>query len=780
MVIIMSKNNVSKTHHKSNMYHNTIDGSNNKMINGDNFEYNHFEQKFITILAPENIIQNEYSENYYKYIGKFKELEGYLFCKLFGFKEKNYNFTSTTLKFGKAIIDWTIGNALFPIQLLEKFQEEMSMDFDLKEDEIINQRWTAMSEYFKGNLQKSLELYQGLLARVKNGEYIESYFKDDILIDGRNIDIQYEEENNKYKPENEFQKEINKNKHILSNPMYDRIKISIYEAAHNNSFDYKYQSKYTIIYSNGIENICNDIQNLIYVTIFWGSITHLQLSRRLLAEILHLYADALNDEKLYLSTLKMLILENNQKKFKKLFDSLRYKFPSTHSTEFIDSLLLQRSSVINFYIAEYNCILYELFGRYLSDHEYLKLENEMLNKIDITPNINISNIYNTLKALKCNITRISNKEKMFNIFLEYLENNYSRFYMEIAEIMNSIELEYLTKNELTLFEQILDKLVVEKDAHSLNIINSIVNFRNVTNSDKYSDIIQESPHNTIVNSIVKNEDNYTIVKNIIDIMKSRAEIREKSPHVYTGYANEYTIGRDAFSSKNYTTKLENLILEEFFPLAVKVLASKNQSIYEKIRYIKILSNLLIEHPTPKYKNIISNIISKMNLESINDEAFRSRTKQDLITNKKMLDFLLDNISQEDIIDEFCEIIISKEDCILEVLRCFDLINKQIKLNNTFFEKQLYFAFKYSYNTNFDIDIKCKSYSILRILLKTSYEINVLNFIKSNASICTFEEAREIVNILKNEAIEKQHSKDIKEKLLENNNYNVRKITNKYL
>ena len=78
----------------------------------------------------------------------------------------------------------------------------------------------------------------------------------------------------------------------------------------------------------------------------------------------------------------------------------------------------------------------------------------MLNKIEITSKINISNIYNILKALKCNITRISNKEKMFNIFLEYFENNYSRFYMEIAEIMNSMELEYLTKNELVLFGQV--------------------------------------------------------------------------------------------------------------------------------------------------------------------------------------------------------------------------------------------------------------------------------------------------------------------------------------
>ena len=107
-----------------------------------------------------------------------------------------------------------------------------------------------------------------MLIKIKNGEQIESYFKDDILIDGRNINAQYSNENNRYKLMDEFQEEINKNRHILANPIYDRIKTNIYEAAHKNSFGYKHKSKHTIIYSNGLENICNEIQKLIYVTIF--------------------------------------------------------------------------------------------------------------------------------------------------------------------------------------------------------------------------------------------------------------------------------------------------------------------------------------------------------------------------------------------------------------------------------------------------------------------------------------------------------------------------------
>lgn len=758
---------------------NKIDGANGKMINGDNTEtitYNTYN-----IFYPEVTTKNEYSEFYYKYVNKFEELEGYLFSNLFwSYQKEKYNFKSVSLQFGKAIIDWVIGKKDFPIQLLEQFQNELKSEFDINEDEVIEKRWVAMLEYFRGNIEISITIYQELLIKIKNGEQIESYFKDDILIDGRNINIQYNDKNNKYKLKDEFQEEINKNRHILANPIYDRIKTNIYEAAHKNSFGYKHKSKHTIIYSNGLENICSEIQKLIYVTIFYGSITHLKLSRELLSDILYLYAEALEDEDLYLSSLKMLLLSNNTKKFEQLFNSLKCKTPKIHSNEFISSLLNQRNTVIKFYIDNYNCFLYKLFGKYLLEDEYLKLENIILSKIEINEKININNIYDSLKALKSNVSRIDNKEKLFQIFLSYFENGYSRFYMEIAEIINLIEVEELNKNELEVFSKILDKLIVEEEKHSLNIIDAIVNYKKTTNTDKYDEIIYKEPHNIIVNNIIEEKDNYSTVEKIIDIMEERVNQRENSPSVFTGYANEYTIGRDSFKKENYTKKLEDLILTRYMPLAKTILASKNQTIYEKIRHIKMLSNLLMENNTEKYRNIMLDIVDKINLESVYDDEFRNRTIEDLSNNKKMLEFLLDIISQEEMINTFCKDIFDNEDNILEVLKCFNCINEKIELKDANLENQLYFTYIYSYNRDFDIDVKCKSYSILKILLKTKYKIDMIELMNNNANVCTFEEAREIIKVLLYEKIENQYIKEIKEKLLENNNYNIRRITNRYL
>lgn len=758
---------------------NKIDGANGKMINGDNTEtitYNTYN-----IFYPEVTTKNEYSEFYYKYVNKFEELEGYLFSNLFwSYQKEKYNFKSVSLQFGKAIIDWVIGKKDFPIQLLEQFQNELKSEFNINEDEIIKKRWVAMLEYFRGNIESSITIYQELLIKIKSRQQIESYFKDDILIDGRNINIQYNDKNNKYKLKDEFQEEINKNRHILANPIYDRIKTNIYEAAHKNSFGYKHKSKHTIIYSNGLENICNEIQKLIYVTIFYGSITHLKLSRELLSDILYLYADALEDEDLYLSSLRMLLLSNNTKKFQQLFNSLKCKTPKIYSNEFINSLLNQRNTVIKFYIDNYNCFLYKLFGKYLLDEEYLELENMMLSEIEINDKININNIYNILKALKTNVSRIANKEKLFQIFLSYFESEYSRFYMEISEIINIIEIELLDKNEKELFEKILDKLAAKRKEYSLNIIDAMVNYKKITKSNKYDEIIYENAHNIIVDNIIEEKNNYDTVKKIIDIMEERENEREKNPGLFTGYANEYTIGRDSFSKENYTRNLEELILTQYIPLATRILNSKNQTIYEKIRHIKMLSNLLIENNTEKYRNIILGIVDKINFESVYDDEFRNRTIEDLNNNKKMLEFLLGIISQEKMINTFCEAIFNDEDNILEVLKCFNCINEKIELKDTNLENQLYFTFLYVYNKDYDIDVKCRSYSILKILLKSKYKINMIELINNNANVCTFEEAREIIKVLLYEKIENQYIKEIKEKLLKNNNYNIRRITNRYL
>ena len=70
MVIIMNIKTGNKEIIEKVFKNNEIDGTNGKMINGDNTEYNVFQ--IYNILNPEVTTKNEYSEFYYKYVNKFE------------------------------------------------------------------------------------------------------------------------------------------------------------------------------------------------------------------------------------------------------------------------------------------------------------------------------------------------------------------------------------------------------------------------------------------------------------------------------------------------------------------------------------------------------------------------------------------------------------------------------------------------------------------------------------------------------------------------------------
>lgn len=83
---------------------NTVLGNDNYLLNGDNLiiKTTHItEEKNFYILPYEKLEKTEYSDNYFKYINKFKELENYLFNKLFTNYKKEKEFKSISLKFRK-------------------------------------------------------------------------------------------------------------------------------------------------------------------------------------------------------------------------------------------------------------------------------------------------------------------------------------------------------------------------------------------------------------------------------------------------------------------------------------------------------------------------------------------------------------------------------------------------------------------------------------------------------------------------------------------------------
>ena len=381
-----------------------------------------------------------------------------------------------------------------------------------------------------------------------------------------------------------------------------------------------------------------------------------------------------------------------------------------------------------------------------------------------------------LNSLKSNIWRIKNKEKLFDKLLLYIKKGYSALYQEICNIINSFEIEDFNNIEYDKFKKIIDNIIPKIENNYLDISNAIIKCKINDKDNKYDKYIFGKEHNVILYNIESSQNSYETVKIILKIMEERYENREKS-YIYTGYSNEYMIGRDNFIKQNYTEDMELLILNTYIPLAKKILNSEKQSKYEKIKHLKILTYILIENNNEKYKKIIYDLIKEINQKSEEREEFRKRTLDDLYCNTCMIQYLLGDKTQQEIINIFYGLILKKQENILCVLECFSIIKEFINIDDANSEI-LYSLFKYCYHKKFDIEVKCESYEIARALLKSNKRENIINFIKEQASNCTLEEARKIVIIVKYERLNDKEIMEIKRLLLNNNNFYIKAIAEK--
>ena len=329
-----------------------------------------------TLIGVSKEEKEEYSELYKKYINKFKELENYAMSLIYPkYVHKKYDFDSNTLIFGKKIIDWIFGLSGYPSKEIEMLYKELQEEFEIKEESILGKRWKANKMYFEGKLEESKDKYIELKTEIISNRDIPYWLKDDILIDGRNILNKYDSTMDQYTYPNPFQEEINKNKHNLSYPDVDRVKADIFEKVSNHVFDNKNKGKYTIIFGIGLEEILNKIQNLAYITIFYGSITHLKLVRILISEVMYMYAETFEDKDFYKITLKMLFLAGEKKKYKNLYNKLKLNYKFVNSKLFVDELLTCLNTTISFEKIENEIFIYDLYGRNLEDEKYNELES---------------------------------------------------------------------------------------------------------------------------------------------------------------------------------------------------------------------------------------------------------------------------------------------------------------------------------------------------------------------------------------------------------------------
>ena len=740
---------INKEFNSLDLQNNTI--SNSPIINGkDNNVTINYE-----IDDRKNKI--DYTDYIKKYLANFKQLENYIFRKIFNLNQKDieYNSYENCLK---EVINWILGLREYPKENIKEMHEEIHIK-NIKIEDSLEKRWIAMDYFFSGNKQKAKDIYSSLLDEIDEINSKDKYYLDDILIDGRNIFDIFDNE--------EFQSKIEGLNHVLTAPLYDRLKNNIYEKANKNLFSISVKSKNTIIYGYGLETIFNDLQDYISITLFYGSITHLLITRKILHFILSLYANQLNDAHCYEKDIEMLILLNSPKEAESLIEKLISKEMINFDYCLNNILKFEKSLTDEEKFNYYSNIIY-LFGKYLKKDDFDGIYNKFfsyLNKKKLSTMI----VNKYLKSIVSCINRIENRNELFDIILKFNKTELDYYNINIINIINSIYFEKLDSKEIQQLIDIINKLI-KNENNIVKLINSIVYLKDKFGCNEFDEILNKQEYK-IYYSIEKDDDRAYITKKIIEHIKEKHLQVEQGQY---GIGIEYSFDKTLFEDSKDIKQIEQLIKNEYFPLAKSILSSKKETIHNKINQMKNISYFLYSHNTNEYKKMINEIINDISYESMKFDDENDENKLAIYID--MLKFMINKISQEEYLEKFY-ILLHENHKLIELINfCIQNVKKFFSVNDEY-STSLYMLFLLSINDKNDIDVRYSSYHIASLLLDTNYNSKVISIIKERSKVCEAKEALGIIKILKfdKEKI-KDSYKEIYKNLLNSLNYNIKIMT----
>ncbi len=749
------------------------------------YEITKTDRKLIDIIPTEIILseteQNEdeivYSELYSDYIKKFETLKDYLYCINFNnFLDKDYNKfdENIPLIFGKKILNWLVGREKFPTKELEVFYDQLSNEYNLLDNSLLKKRWESVKLYFNGEIEKSQKIYFELLDTIENSKDIPDWFKDDIYIDGRNIINLIDSINGKYSYNNIFQQLINKNKHKLSYPGLDRIKCDIYERSVEKAIDYKNKYSNTVMYGIGLENLFNLIQESVYISILYGSITHLRLVRRIFANIIALYSDCFEDEDFYKLTLKLKVLSGEVEDFKKIYNKIKYKYDFVNNQKFICEITNLKDSLLSFDLNYFYCFLFDLYGRNIDEETFEFIENKIYEIIDDTKKINPNFIDKALKSLPNNMLRLKNKTLLFKILLNYVKKGYSRFYIYFGDILNNIKLKDLNKSEKQEFIKLIEACY---NLENINVINAVLEIKNITRTKKYDLYLYESDNTNQIITYISDDRDLDALKQIIKELEMRINKREENPGVHIGYFNNYNIS-NFFCKKNYDSNFKQIVINEIIPLAEKILFSKNQYAIEKIKILKTMVNIISVDSSDEILNRFKTILNSVNLKSTEEQFGARKNSDEIKINVMLLKYFIGEIKFKELISNYLILIGESDNNLVEILECLAQLVKNKRISNIMI-KDIYIIYNYAINKR-NILVTKYAIKLSYLFINTDFFQSVKLDLKRIIDYNNYDELyyiAEMIYNLKNKS--KKYFIEIIEYMNESTNYNIKYVINRY-
>ena len=314
--------------------------------------------------------------------------------------------------------------------------------------ELISKRVDALKAYFKNDLEQCLLDIDTAYNYIKSNKKIPNWLANDVSVDMRNIQYLIDETENKVILKNKGQQLLDENYESVYYPLLDRFDSNLKEDVLKLCLAENIDSPYTIRYQNS-GYIFNSIASSFIVSVMYGSLTNILLTRERIITTLSSLCFIYHDHKIYMEFLKLLILCQKDKDLEEIIRAYN-QTTDTISESDVDYLLSAINTVPIAHkkmISKY--ILFRHFGYFFSEKAYKDISNELLKHTAIWIK-NDNRIFAVskyiFKSLRSNIYRL-NHNKVLDIIFSLFEKGLRRFYDDAFVIIQMLDLANIPKTK---------------------------------------------------------------------------------------------------------------------------------------------------------------------------------------------------------------------------------------------------------------------------------------------------------------------------------------------
>lgn len=632
-------------------------------------------------------------------------------------------------------------------------------------------RWKSFFSYLKGDIQKAIEFAEKAYNIAIENDLPE-WLINNIIIDIRNLAMQ----SNNWDCFKKYQELLNNNKNILFLPVIDRFSTQIYDRIFKDKLKFSTMSEYSISLGNDFKDVLKDVENYFFVSMMYGSYTHLYSTRKILFDVLFLYGDLFSNSQFLFESAKLLLLDSKTDEFNnfiKKYWELLYPIITTHA----DELWLLTNELNSVVKQSVKIILVKQFSLYFSDNIY----NEEIKRFIITF-YNENNellLSEYLDMIACNCFRLDN-----NIIIELLLSlniSHPLFFSKFIYILFQLDLNSITTTNHKRLNDFLKKHneLLAKNNSYIHVIAYLINY----NKKIYKELKYINGNGLI--GVDKRIFNYEITNKQIEIahaLKDETislnnkidELINVKQYAVVDYFYKIKYLLEKLTNEN-TIDIINVLEIQLFDLIKKTInlplpIEVKDSALSTLALLLCFSNKLLTMSNALIISLRDNVKDEFGgIKLINKKSYSLR--------KKTL-----------------ELIIQKDDYLLYSIQS-DYHNFSFIERRTIIETLFYFFYKFKDN-NYDKsyliilvlnalndkheDIRLLSTQTLAYYLKYFFNNNYLNLLKNKAFDSSYKVRRTLLSLCEDHFFNNDYLIQILEILKNDLNYEIKTIANSLL